>query len=97
MTAAQPTCLGCNLSVGFQNYSVEEAEKFIANPSLTFEEQHVLHLLADAYNSFITLPKRSHYDNEEFVDGVHRLQQLVALRVARRVDPHIWKQPDSPQ
>ena len=94
MTASQPACLGCNLSIGFQNYNVETAEKFIANPALTIEEQHILHLLADAYNAFVALPSRTHHDTDEFVDGTHRLQQLIALRVARRVDPHVWRQPE---
>lgn len=85
-------CIGCNLSVGFQNYE-PTIPQMIADPSLTMEERHILHLLGDVWNSYSMLPRRSDADNSEFCDAIHRLQQLIALRVARRVDPDVWHQP----
>lgn len=61
---------------------------------LTPEEKELLQRLGEAYNLYIALDKRSEGDNKEFVDALHRLQQLVALRVARRVDPDVWSQPE---
>jgi hypothetical protein len=61
---------------------------------LTPEERDLLKKLGEAYNMYTALDKRSEGDNKEFVDALHRLQQLVALRVARRVDPDVWSQPE---
>lgn len=61
---------------------------------LTPEERELLRKLGEAYNLYTELDKRSEGDNKEFVDALHRLQQLVALRVARRVDPDVWSQPE---
>jgi len=61
---------------------------------LTLEERELLQRLGEAFNVYSALDKRSEADNKEFVDALHRLQQLVALRVARRVDPEVWAQPE---
>lgn len=61
---------------------------------LTPEERELLQRLGEVYNLYTALDKRSEADNKEFVDALHRLQQLVALRVARRVDPDVWSQPE---
>ncbi len=61
---------------------------------LTQEEKDILQRLGEAFNLFTSLDKRSEADNKEFTDAIHRLKQLVALRVARRVDLDVWKQPE---
>src|SRR5581483_4166864 len=50
---------------------------------LTEEEKELLQKLKDAFDLYCKLDQRSDADNKEFVDAIHRLQQLVALRVAR--------------
>lgn len=62
--------------------------------NLTQEETRVLHLLASAWNEFERLDKKHPDDNDDFRRAIHQAQQLIALRVARRVDPLIWKQPE---
>jgi hypothetical protein len=64
-----------------------------SSPQLTLLEQTVLANLVAAWKSFVTLEHRSGNDDQEFRDAIHRCQQLVALRVARRVDPEVWLQP----
>ncbi len=58
---------------------------------LTEQEQNLLNLTVDCWNSWCSLPKRSDTDNEEFMRTIHAAQRLIALRVARRVDPYIWR------
>jgi hypothetical protein len=60
---------------------------------LTPVEQSVLANLLAAWNGFVSLENRSEDDDQEFKDAVHHCQQLIALRVARRVNPDIWRQP----
>jgi len=61
---------------------------------LTPEETDLLKNLGNTYNLYCSLDKRSEADNKEFVDALHRLQQIIALRVARRVNPEVWAQPE---
>ena len=65
----------------------------LANVKLTPEETDLLKKLGECYNLYCSLDKRSESDNKEFVDAIHRLQQIIALRVARRVNPEVWAQP----
>jgi len=62
--------------------------------NLTEEETRILHLLANAWNEYVRLDKKHPDDNDDFKRAIHQAQQLIALRVARRVDPLIWKQPE---
>ncbi len=60
---------------------------------LTAEEERVLNHLASAYNGFAALGGHCADDVEEFMKAIHQAQCLVALRVARRADPSVWRQP----
>lgn len=60
---------------------------------LTAQERHIITLTADCYNSWCSLTARNDADNEEFMRAIHRAQHLIALRVARRADPDVWRQP----
>lgn len=60
---------------------------------LTTEEEAILKKLAEAWNLFTSLDKRSEADNQEYTYAIHKAQQLIALRVARRVNPEVWNQP----
>lgn len=62
--------------------------------NLTFTEREILDHLANAWNAFTSLDKRSEHDSDEFHQAIHAAQQLIALRVARRVDPDVWNQPE---
>jgi hypothetical protein len=76
-------------------FKLPEMFKFdlLAGFKLTDQEQEILKKLVEAYSLFTNLENRSDADNKEFVDAVHRAQQLIALRVARRVNPEVWHQP----
>lgn len=61
--------------------------------SLTASENGVLQHLADAWNGFAALGSSTPQDADEFMRAIHQAQAIIALRVARRTDPHIWRQP----
>jgi hypothetical protein len=61
---------------------------------LTPEEKEILQKLGEAFTVYSKLERRSEADNKEFTDAIHRLQQLIALRVARRADLDVWAQPE---
>jgi hypothetical protein len=60
---------------------------------LTRAEMEILDKLATVWNAWCKLGCHAESDGNEFQDAIHRAQQLIALRVARRVDPTIWVQP----
>jgi hypothetical protein len=70
-----------------------KAEPNQENLNLTYPEQLILHYTKQAWDNFINLEGKTEDDIVEFKDAVHRLQQLIALRVARRVDTAVWLQP----
>lgn len=94
----QGVCQGCCLNPGFINPFFEPTFPCFINMlggvTLTPEETELLKKLGESYNLYCSLDKRSDADNKEFVDALHRLQQIIALRVARRVNPEVWAQPE---
>jgi hypothetical protein len=60
-------------------------------PGITPEERSVIVALAAAWNRFIALPVLHTDDNREFRSAIHAAQNIVAYRVARRVNPDVWK------
>ena len=57
---------------------------------LTDEEGAVMDALIYAWNQFAQLEIQHPSDVPYFVDGIHKCQQLLALRVARREYPDGW-------
>lgn len=56
---------------------------------LTPEEKEVLNKLIEAHNLFVALPESK--NGEEWCDAFHKLQDLVGLRLLRRIHPEIYK------
>lgn len=52
---------------------------------LTKEERKVLHHLVLSWNAFLALPVEHTDDINEFRHGIHRLQEKVMARVARKM------------
>lgn len=108
MSTDLPICMGCFLNPGW-HYSISvpslPKDLFTCKPSsvshstevptgLTDGEKEILLLLLEVWNKFSSLPDHVGHDLNEFCYSIHMLQQKVALRVARRIDPLIWRQPD---
>jgi hypothetical protein len=61
---------------------------------LTDQEKSILDHFVEVWNELCDLPKRSEADAIEMQEIIHRGQQLIALRVARRIDVDYWNQPN---
>lgn len=60
------------------------------NDGLTDAEGVVADALCDAASAFAALPKQHPDESRDFCDAIHRLQDLLAMRIARRVYPKGW-------
>lgn len=58
------------------------------------DEKRAHALLNQAYALYFDLPDRDSCDDSEMCEAIHRFQNVLAMRVARRVDPGFWKIPD---
>lgn len=58
---------------------------------LTEGEKRVVQHLADAWNEFVKQPVEHPDDISEFKDAIHRAQNLIAYRVAKRAEPEVFK------
>ena len=68
----------------------ESAER--GDPKMTHAERKVMDLLVDFWNAYVALPDTcGTRDNEEVRDAIHRIQGVLAIRVARRVDHDVWR------
>lgn len=84
-----PTCYGCHLSQPFfENNSFQ-----IPQQGLDMNEINILSQTAQLWRCFTQLEGSSDDDLREFQDSIHRLQQIIALRVARKINPEVWRQP----
>lgn len=57
---------------------------------LTDDEGVVADALCDAANAFGALPVQHPHEPRDFCDAIHRLQDLLATRIARRHYPKGW-------
>ncbi|HZW08020.1 MAG TPA: hypothetical protein VFF65_12930 [Phycisphaerales bacterium] len=58
---------------------------------MTPEELAVINTLASAWNQFVALPVQHKHEAREFMDGIHRLQDLIAARAGYR---GLWSRED---
>lgn len=78
---------------GEDEWNVEVVRKAYG---LSDAERSVLVKLVDAWTIFAALKHKNPDDDESFKRAIHTAQHLVALRVARRVNPELWVQPAAP-
>lgn len=71
-------------------------ENITRDDGLTDAEGIVADALVDAANAFGALPKQHPDEGRDFCDAVHRLQDLLAMRIARRVYPKGWPDKSAP-
>lgn len=57
---------------------------------LTIGEGAVMDALVSAWNAYAALPAQHPADQAEFRHGIHRCQDLLAVRIARRHFPKGW-------
>lgn len=94
----QQICVGCNLSNerfvphGRYDDPFYGSYDYTNNKGLATVEIEILQHTKDIWDKFLKLEDKVFYDNQEMQDAIHRVQQLIALRVARRVDMMVWRQ-----
>ncbi len=78
---------------------IEQLEKMLKEPpepevnpetGFTEAEQRVSDHLVGAFNEFCRLERTHPNETEEFVSALHRLQDLLAVRIVRRQFPKGW-------
>ena len=57
---------------------------------LTPKEQEVMDHLVEAIRGFTGLEIEHPHELDDFLQSIHRLQDLLAIRVARRMFPEGW-------
>lgn len=57
---------------------------------LTDSEGEVMDALVTAWNKYVGLERQHSGEQRDFADGVHRCQDLLAIRIARREYPDGW-------
>ena len=57
---------------------------------LTLEEQGIMDKLMECYELFLKIDREHPDEIRNFVDGVHKIQDVLALRVIRRCYPQGW-------
>jgi hypothetical protein len=62
----------------------------VRDDGLTDDEGIVMDALCDALGVYAELPSEHPDDLRDFADSIHRLQDLLAVRVCRRVYPDGW-------
>jgi len=61
-----------------------------ARTGLTTKEQQVMDHLVEAVNQYAKLPIEHPHELDEFLQSIHRLQDMMAIRVARRCYSGGW-------
>jgi hypothetical protein len=54
------------------------------------QEEKVLKMLAQCWNEFLKLEVQHPMERREFCDGIHRCQDIIAVRVARKYRPDMF-------
>lgn len=56
----------------------------------TDAEKEVLLLTAQTWEKYLKLPAQMPDESREVQKSIHTIQQMIALRLARRADPEVW-------
>jgi hypothetical protein len=64
---------------------------FVETVRLTEQERKVLSLTGEVWNEYCKLDRVHPDEFEELRQFVHQIQYLLARRVARRVEPEVWR------
>lgn len=65
------------------------------DPGLTPLETDIMHRLAQAERLFANLPEARAGERDDFARSVNACRNILAFRVAQRVDAAFWRQPEN--
>ena len=69
---------------------MNEANNALRTDGLTQLEGEVMDALITAWNKFVGLQRQHPDEQRDFADGIHKCQDLLAVRIARREYPQGW-------
>lgn len=88
---------GCGIINGRPNYHIKRilgeytsVSRFDRRGELLDEEQICMNYLIQAWNAFNKLPEQHSSDKTEFINGIHKLQHILGMRILRREHPEFW-------
>lgn len=58
---------------------------------VTLQERAITEMLASAYRAFNALPQQTTLDMDRFCRAINDCQATIGMRVARRLNPEVWK------
>jgi len=64
--------------------------EILTDYGLTQDEQVVMDNIIETYNAFCKLERQHPDEGRDFTDAVHKMQSILALRIARRSYPIGW-------
>jgi hypothetical protein len=68
----------------------KEVQDAVRLGGMTEDEANCIYHINHAWSIFCKLPKQHPEDQEEFFRNIHQLQQLMAIRTARRDHIGFW-------
>lgn len=57
---------------------------------LTEQELNVMNRICEGYNEFLKLEMQHPSEMQDFVNAIHDIQSILAMRVIRREYPNYW-------
>lgn len=69
---------------------MKDINNITRSDGLTKEEGQVMDALVSAWSAFVGLQRQHPQELDDFSFGIHKCQDLLAVRIARRVYPEGW-------
>lgn len=69
----------------------DEPFQKITTKSLTPNELDVMNQLVNFWNSYLLLPNKDENATQIICQSVNTIQGMLAIRVAKRNDPDVWR------
>lgn len=68
----------------------KKVEYKVSDLGLTSDEQNAMDKLMEAFEAFKVLPMQHPDELRDYVDGIRRCQDVLAVRICRRAYPKGW-------
>lgn len=63
----------------------------MTSAGMTADEAECMYHITQSWAVYLSLPEQHSADKDEFYRAIHQLQDLMAIRTARRDHPAFWK------
>ena len=59
--------------------------------AITKHERETIQHLVNFWNEYLTLLNTNDNDTQTIKEAIHNIEYVMAMRIARRVDPNFWE------